>query len=72
MSKMNMDNSYKVLSTNPSLSRSESGGGGFDSHFKHPFNMIVEGPTGVGKSTFVTEMLLKRTVDTVFDYFNIL
>ncbi len=33
--------------------------------------MIVAGPTGVGKSTFVTGMLLERTVDTLFDYINI-
>lgn len=45
----------------------------YDARFKHPFNMLVNGPTRAGKSTFVQSLLTEHQdlIDCEFDYINI-
>lgn len=42
----------------------------FDARFRHPFSMLVAGPSECGKSTFIYELLKNahRLIDTEFDY----
>lgn len=41
-----------------------------DAQFKHPFTCIIAGPTGCGKSTFVSNLLTSpnNLIDAKFDY----
>ena len=45
----------------------------FDVCFQHPFNMSITGPTRVGKSTFVQDLLVENAdlLDTKYNYINI-
>lgn len=42
----------------------------FDARFKHPFSMVISGPSQCGKSTFVFNLLkhAARLIDVEFDY----
>lgn len=46
---------------------------GFDPRFKHPFNMVVVGPTRSGKTTFVNDLVVNnpKSVTCDFDYINL-
>ena len=58
-----MKNNFKQLTM-----KSETEISTYDARLKHPFTMIVNGPSGVGKTTFVQKLLLdKDLIDTTFD-----
>ena len=45
----------------------------FDVRYKHPFNMVISGPTRSGKTTWVETLLIHRSefLNAAFDYINI-